>query len=70
MMRESSAAEATRRLSDSGVTVCEVVIVSRAPCGTTRLGYGVRVNSEDVFIKGGVNADDVAHLVINLQFQR
>jgi hypothetical protein len=70
MILESSAAEATRRLSDSGVTVCKVAPISRAPTKQGSKSYGVRIDSEDVFIEGGVNADDVAHLVIDLQFQR
>lgn len=36
----------------------------------TKPYYCISVDSEDVFIEGGVNADDVAHLMINLQFQR
>jgi hypothetical protein len=69
MILESSAAEATRRLRDSGVTVCEATI-SQDPYMTTKLHYCISVDGEDVFIKGGVNADDVPHLVIDLQFQR
>ena len=70
MILESSAAEATRRLRDSGVTVCGVTTVSQDPCMKTKLHYCISVDGEDVFIKGGVNADDIAHLVIDLQFQR
>src|SRR6267154_4726131 len=70
MILESSAAEATRRLRDPTVTVCETTIVSQDPCVKMILHYCISVDGEDIFIKGGVNADDVAHLVIDLQFQR
>ena len=66
MILESSAAEATRRLRDSGVTVCEATIISQDSYMITKPHYGISVDREDVFIKGGVNADDVAHLVIDL----
>jgi hypothetical protein len=70
MILESSAAEATRRLRDSGVTVCEGTIISQDPYMSTKLNYCISVDGEDVFIEGGVNADYVAHLMIDLQFQR
>jgi hypothetical protein len=66
MILESSAAEATRRLRDSGVTVCEVTIISLGPHGMKKLGYGIRIDGEDVFIKSGINANHVAHLVVDL----
>lgn len=67
---ESSAAEATRRLRDSGVTVCGVTGIRASPYNTTKLHYRICVNGEDVFIKGRVNANHIAHLVIDFQFQR
>src|SRR5882762_5739397 len=70
MILESSAAEATRRLRDPGVTVCEATIVSQGPYVKMMAHYCISVNGENIFIKGGVNADDVTHLVIDLQFQR
>jgi len=66
MIFESSAAEATRRLRDSGVTVYETTTVSLNPFSTAKLGYGICVDSEDIFIKSGVDADNIAHLVIDL----
>jgi hypothetical protein len=70
MILESSAAEATRRLRDPGVTVCQATIVSQDPYVKMMPHYCISVDGEDIFIKGRVNADDVTHLVVDLQFQR
>ena len=67
---ESSAAEATRRFRDSGVTVCGVANISAGLYNATKLRHRICVDGEDVFIKGRVNANHVAHLVIDFQFQR
>jgi len=34
------------------------------------LAHRVGINSEDVLVEGGVNTDDISHLMVDFQFQR
>lgn len=68
MMLESSAAHATSRLRESGVTLCEMGEIDNEP--GLKMLYRVSVNSENVFVEGRVDANYVPHLMVDLQFHR
>ena len=69
MILESSAAHATKRFSESGVTVWRATVriqhTNHHICST----YCISVDSEDVLVEGRVDTDDVAHLVIDFQLE-
>ena len=70
MMLESSAADATNRLSDSGVTVCSTC---QSPLVTTpgmRTTNRIRIDRKDVLVKRRIDSNHVPHLMINFEFQR
>jgi hypothetical protein len=78
MIAESSAAAATSRLSESGVTVYvkkerkkshQQPRVTTKPKQTKKTNR-ISINSKDVLIKRGINSNHIPHLVINLQLER
>ena len=69
MMLESSAVHATRRFSESGVTVYREISVIPLTVHY-RHTYRIGVDSEDVLIEGWVNTNDIPHLMIDLELER
>lgn len=65
----SSEVTATKRLSDSGVTVWE----PSGSVGTRRKdrieSYCIGIHHEDILIESWVDSDDVAHLVVDLKLE-
>jgi len=60
---------ATKRLSDSEVTVWEPSRLGRTHRRDEIETHRIGVDHEDVLVEGGVDPDDVAHLVVNFELE-
>lgn len=70
MILESSAADATNRFKDSGVTVCKMMRQYCSFKGGRRGNHRISIHGEDVLVKCRVYTNNVPHLMIYLELQR
>lgn len=73
MILESSATDATRRFTESGVTVYNGTLSVSHGSKQDKMQhktYSVRIDSKDILIKGWIYPNDIPHLVVNLELQR
>lgn len=62
--------QATRRFSESGVTLCGSGFSSLDGRIIRNTTYCISINHENILVEGRVDADDVAHLVVYFELQR
>ena len=68
---ESSTVRATRRFSESGETLCKNRFSMHSLIAEMlKSSHRIGIDRKDILIKRRIDSNDIAHLMINFEFQR